>query len=101
MDLELNNRLALVTGSTQGIGRAIGQGRGVRAGLATAAGAQQVRDAVAGIGPVDILVNNVGYFEVKPFREITDRDWRDMFELNVMGGVRLTRGLFEGMLTRN
>ena len=66
------------------------------ADLATAAGAQQVLDAAADIGPVDILVNNVGYFEVKPFAEISDADWLAMFELNVMSGVRLTRGLFDG-----
>jgi len=132
MDLELNNRLALVTGSTRGIGRAIarslvaegarvivngrdadrvaqtvrelsthGEVHGVAADLATAAGAQQLLDAATVIGPVDILVNNVGYFEVKPFAEIADRDWLDMFELNVMSGVRLTRGLFDGMLARN
>lgn len=132
MDLGLNNKLALVTGSTQGIGRAIAQalvdegarvivngrnaktvnatvqalsvtGRayGIAADLATAAGAQQVIAAAARIGPVDILVNNVGYFEVKPFAEISDRDWIDMFELNVMSGVRLTRALFDGMLQRN
>ena len=132
MDLGLKNKLALVTGSTQGIGRAIaqalvdegarvivngrnrntvdatvqalaatGEAYGVAADLATAAGAQQVIDAAARIGPVDILVNNVGYFEVKPFAEISDRDWTDMFELNVMSGVRLTRALFDGMLQRN
>ena len=132
MDLGLKNKLALVTGSTQGIGRAIaqalieegarvivngrnarsvddtvkalsaaGEAHGVVADLATAAGAQQVLDTAARIGPVDILINNVGYFEVKPFAEISDRDWLDMFELNVMSGVRLTRGLFDGMLERN
>lgn len=132
MDFGLNDKLALVTGSTQGIGRAIaqalvdegarvivngrspqtvdatvkalaatGEAHGIAADLATAAGAQQVVDAVARIGPVDILVNNVGYFEVKPFAEISDRDWLDMFELNVMSGIRLTRALFGGMLARN
>ncbi len=132
MDLKLKNKLALVTGSTQGIGRAIAQalidegacvivnGRnpvtvdatvqalaqhgtahGVAADLSTAAGAQTALDAAARIGPVDILINNVGYFEVKPFAEISDRDWTDMFELNVMSGIRLTRALFGGMLKRN
>ncbi len=132
MDLQIKGKLALVTGSTQGIGRAIaaalldegarviingrdaarvaqtvralsakGDVQGVAADLATAAGAQQLIDAAAGIGAVDILVNNVGYFEVKPFAAITDSDWTDMFELNVMSGVRLTRALFDGMLTRN
>lgn len=132
MDLGLHNKLALVTGSTQGIGRAIaeallaegarvivngrdanrveqtvralsalGEVRGIAADLATAAGARQVLAVAAGIGPVDILVNNVGYFEVKPFAAISDQDWLAMFELNVMSGVRLTRELFDGMLARN
>src|SRR6185436_9358489 len=100
MDLGIKGRLALVTGSTQGIGRAVasaliaegarvivngrkdaavketvaalsreGEAHGVSADLATAAGARKVLDAVAGIGPVDILVNNVGYFEVKQFAD--------------------------------
>jgi NAD(P)-dependent dehydrogenase (short-subunit alcohol dehydrogenase family) len=132
MDLGIKGRLALVTGSTMGIGRAIAQtlaaegarvivnGRneatvkdtvaalsrhgaahGVAADLATATGARTVADAAARIGPVDILVNNVGFFEVKEFAEISDRDWLDMFELNVMSGVRLTRALLPGMLQRN
>jgi NAD(P)-dependent dehydrogenase (short-subunit alcohol dehydrogenase family) len=121
-----------VTGSTQGIGRAIadslaaegarvivngrsedavrktvaalsrvGDARGVAADLATAQGAGRLLDAAAAIGAVDILVNNVGYFEVKPFGDISDRDWLDMFELNVMSGVRLARALMPGMLERD
>lgn len=132
MDLGITGRLALVTGSTQGIGRAIadslategarvivngrsedavrrtiaalsrvGDARGVAADLATAQGASRLLDAAAAIGAVDILVNNVGYFEVKPFGDISDRDWLDMFELNVMSGVRLARALMPGMLERN
>jgi len=132
MDLGIKGRLALVTGSTMGIGRAIAQalaaegagvivnGRneatvkdavaelsrrgtahGIAADLATAAGSRKVLDTLAGIGPVDILVNNVGYFEVKEFTEISDRDWLGMFELNVMSGVRLSRALLPGMLERN
>lgn len=132
MDLGLKGKLALVTGSTLGIGRAIaeallaegarvivngrkdkavgeavaalsqrGEAHGVAADLMTAEGARKVVDAAAKVGPVDILVNNVGYFEVRPFAEVSDRDWTDMFELNVMSGVRLTRALFPGMLGRN
>jgi short-subunit dehydrogenase len=41
-------------------------------------------------------VNNVGFFEVRKFAEITDQDWTAMFELNVMSGVRLARALFPG-----
>ena len=132
MELNIANKLALVTGSTQGIGRAIaealvaegvrvivngrneailhdtvaalsrhGEAHGVAADMAAADGAQKLLDAAARIGTVDILVNNVGYFEVKPFVEISDADWLEMFELNVMSGVRLTRALFPEMLRRN
>jgi NAD(P)-dependent dehydrogenase (short-subunit alcohol dehydrogenase family) len=132
MDLGIKGRLALVTGSTQGIGRAVaeallaeggrvivngrrepaldetvaalsqrGEAHGVAADLATAEGAQKVLAAAAAIGAVDILVNNVGFFEVKQFPEISDRDWLDMFELNVMSGVRLARVLLPGMLERD
>jgi NAD(P)-dependent dehydrogenase (short-subunit alcohol dehydrogenase family) len=78
-----------------------GQTHGIAADMATAEGAQRVIEEAARIGPVDILVNNVGFFEVKPFTEISDRDWTAMFELNVMSGVRLARALFPGMLERN
>lgn len=78
-----------------------GTAHGITADLSTAAGARSVADALAKIGPVDILVNNVGFFEVKEFTEISDRDWLDMFELNVMSGVRLSRALLPGMLERD
>ena len=46
---------------------------------------------------VDILINNMGIFEPKPFEEITDADWLRFFEANVMSGVRLTRHYLPGM----
>jgi NAD(P)-dependent dehydrogenase (short-subunit alcohol dehydrogenase family) len=49
----------------------------------------------------DILVNNLGYYEAKPFAEIGDEDWLRMFEVNVMSGVRLSRHYFPLMLQRN
>ncbi|BBH70726.1 oxidoreductase [Actinoplanes sp. OR16] len=49
---------------------------------------------------VDILVNNVGLFELKPFELISDDDWRLYFEVNVLSGVRLARRLLPGMLDR-
>jgi NAD(P)-dependent dehydrogenase (short-subunit alcohol dehydrogenase family) len=132
MDLGIKNKLALVTGSTLGIGRAIaeallaegarvivngrndatvrntvvelsrrGTAHGVTADLSTAGDARKLLDGTRHLGPVDILVNNVGYFEVKKFTDLSDADWLDMFQLNVMSGVRLTRALFPGMLERN
>lgn len=49
---------------------------------------------------IDILVNNVGIFEPKPFEEIPDEDWFRFFEVNVMSGVRLSRRLFPQMLAK-
>jgi len=50
---------------------------------------------------VDILVNNLGIFEPKPFAEISDADWRRFFEVNVLSGVRLSRAYLPGMKLRN
>lgn len=50
---------------------------------------------------IDILVNNLGIFEAKRFREITDDEWLRFFEINVMSGVRLSRFYLPGMLKRN
>ena len=50
---------------------------------------------------VDILVNNLGIFEPKPFEGITDEDWRRFFEVNVISGVRLSRAYLPGMKERN
>jgi NAD(P)-dependent dehydrogenase (short-subunit alcohol dehydrogenase family) len=127
MNLKLENKTALVTGSTRGIGFAIanllaaeganvivngrseastraaaekifGKALGVAADVSTAAGcAELVRQAPH----VDILVNNAGIFEPKPFVEIPDADWERFYQVNVMSGVRLTRAYLPGMLQRN
>src|SRR5947207_7456027 len=49
----------------------------------------------------DVLVNNLGIFEVKPFLEIPDEDWHRFFDTNVLSGVRLTRHYLPGMLKKN
>ena len=49
---------------------------------------------------VDILVNNLGIFEPKPFEQIPDDDWRRFFEVNVLSGVRLSRMYLSGMKDR-
>src|SRR5581483_9449012 len=56
---------------------------------------------VAAFPDVDILVNNLGIFEAKPFAEIADAEWRRIFEVNVLSGVRLSRGYLGGMLRRD
>jgi NAD(P)-dependent dehydrogenase (short-subunit alcohol dehydrogenase family) len=61
----------------------------------------QAADALAAKFPsVDILVNNLGIFEPKPFEQITDDDWRRFFEVNVLSGVRLSRIYLPGMKER-
>src|SRR3984893_2838473 len=50
---------------------------------------------------VDILVNNLGIYEPKPFDKISDEDWRYVFEVNVLSGVRLSRAYLAGMKQRN
>ena len=52
------------------------------------------------VGDVDVLVNNVGVFEVKDFAAITDEDWRDVLDVNLMSAVRLSRALLPSMLAR-
>lgn len=52
-------------------------------------------------GELDILVNNTGIFEPKPFESIPDDDWQRLFEVNVMSGVRLARHALPGMKRRN
>jgi len=71
---------------------------GVAADLATAEGCAQM---IAQVPFVDILVNNMGIFEPKPFEQIPDEDWMRFFEANVMSGVRLSRHYLPQMRGRN
>jgi NAD(P)-dependent dehydrogenase (short-subunit alcohol dehydrogenase family) len=72
--------------------------RGVAADVSTAAGCKTL---VAALPEADILINNAGIFEPKEFFDIPDDDWSRFFEVNVMSGVRLSRGYMPGMLKRN
>src|SRR5258708_15885834 len=71
---------------------------GVAADLATASG---VEVFLARAREADILVNNLGIFEPKPFEEITDADWHRFFDTNVLSGIRLSRHFLPGMRQRN
>src|SRR6202171_1478817 len=131
MDLELKGKLALVSGSTAGIGLAIattlareaarvivnGRSRasvdaivtrlqsaagvsvqGFAGDLSQAASAEEIARQHPG---VEILVNNLGIFEPKPFEEIPDSDWVRFFEVNVLSGVRLARLFLPSMRRAN
>lgn len=66
--------------------------------LSTAEAAQAL---VAKWPEVDVLVNNLGIFEPKPFEDIPDEDWRRFFDVNVLSGVRLARAYLPGMKARD
>jgi len=61
----------------------------------------EVQNLLREVPAVDILVNNVGIFEPKPFADITDEDWLSFFEVNVLSGVRLSRQYFPLMLQKD
>ena len=71
--------------------------RGVAADVSTAAGCDAL---VAAVEQADILVNNTGIYEQKPFFDIPDEDWERFFQTNVMSGIRLSRHYMQGMLER-
>jgi NAD(P)-dependent dehydrogenase (short-subunit alcohol dehydrogenase family) len=72
--------------------------QGVAADLANSQG---VAAFLAQVTDADILVNNLGIFEPKPFADITDEDWHRFFDTNVMSGIRLSRYFLPGMVRRN
>lgn len=71
---------------------------GIAANFANVA---EVNTLLAELPDIDILVNNVGIFELKPFSDINDNDWMKFFEVNVLSGVRLSRFLLPKMIERN
>jgi NAD(P)-dependent dehydrogenase (short-subunit alcohol dehydrogenase family) len=131
MDLQLKGKLALVSGSTAGIGYAIARtlaqegarvvvnGRTQQAvdeasqrirsetggSVDSFAGDLSLADAAADVvrrhPGIEILVNNLGIFEAKSFEDIPDEDWRRFFDVNVLSGVRLARLVLPAMKQAN
>ncbi len=71
---------------------------GIAADVSNREGCAKVIQAVR---TVDVLINNMGIFEPKPFEKIPDEDWMRFFEANVMSGVRLSRHYLGGMREKN
>jgi len=71
---------------------------GIAQDLGTAEGCQAL---FRQLPDVDVLVNNLGIFEPKPFEAIEDADWLRFFEVNVLSGVRLSRQYLPAMRARN
>jgi NAD(P)-dependent dehydrogenase (short-subunit alcohol dehydrogenase family) len=100
-DVVINGRSkAKVDAAVVSIVRAVANAkvRGIAADVSTAAGCGEL---IAALPQTDILINNAGIFEPKPFADIPDEDWSRFFETNVMSGVRLSRAYLPDMLKRN
>src|ERR1700687_3823025 len=76
-------------------GAAVG---GIAQDLGTAKGC---RALIVQLPDIDVLVNNLGIFEPKPFEQISDEDWLRFFETNVLSGIRLARHYVQGMRSRD
>lgn len=61
----------------------------------------EVENLLQQLTDIDILINNVGIFEIEEFKNITDQDWYQYFEINVMNSVRLSRQLLPQMQNKN
>jgi 3-oxoacyl-[acyl-carrier protein] reductase len=118
LDLGLKDRVCVVTGSTEGIGRetaallaeegarvvtsgrretgpGVGEALHVPGDLAQSeAPGELIGEAEREVGPVEILVNNVGFAEIRSFDELTDEHWEQLWQLNVMSYVRTIQAGF-------
>ena len=131
MDLQLKNKMVFVSGSTAGIGfaiakrflqegaqviingrtkesvdKAVSELKSIAAANVSGIAAdfskkEDVDNLIEQLTEVDILINNAGIFEPKPFTDISDEDWFRFFEVNVMSGIRLSRHYFPKMLSKN
>jgi 3-oxoacyl-[acyl-carrier protein] reductase len=123
VELGLKDRVCVVSGSTDGIGRetarmlaeegarVVTSGRSEAPGVGEAlhvacdlsfpsAPAELIASAEGGVGPVDVLVNNVGFAEMRPFDELSEENWEQVWQLNVMSYVRAIQAVLPSMRQR-
>jgi 3-oxoacyl-[acyl-carrier protein] reductase len=123
LDLGLEDRVCVVTGSTGGIGlatvrllieegaRVVTSGRSAAPGVgealhvagdlvATGGPERVIEAAVAELGGLDCLVNNVGVARIAKFQDVTDDEWNEYWQLNVMSYIRAIRAALPALKER-
>ena len=116
MDLGLHDSVALVTGSTGGIGLAVAEllraegatvvttgrsGGDIRADLGRPGEPERlVQETLDRHGRIDVLVNNVGFAIQRSFEAVTDDEWDEVWQLNVMSYIRAIRAVLPSMRER-
>jgi NAD(P)-dependent dehydrogenase (short-subunit alcohol dehydrogenase family) len=121
VDLGLSDSVCVVTGSTGGIGLATARVLADEGAVVVTSGRREngigrlhvsadlsqpgeperlIREALERFGRVDCLVNNVGFAEIRRFDELTDEQWEQSWQLNVMSAVRAIRAVLPGMRER-
>lgn len=79
---------------------AFGTVYGIAADVSNAEESQILVDEVNKLGSLDVLINNTGVFEVKPFADVTDEEWLSYYQTNVLSSVRLSRAFLPGIIEK-